>query len=93
MLLEEINEANENWLDIERIMYSPECWALVKRYDIDLCHLIRKNTGEVVYEGSTDSILKILEDTCDVEMSFERRIRKIKRTIRELDREVKKIYE
>lgn len=85
MLLEQIKkQADKNWEDIEEITASTECWAEVIRYDIDLCHLIRKDTGEVVYEASTEAILKILEDTCDTEMSERRRQRKIQRILKEV---------
>lgn len=86
MLLEERKQADENWLDIQEIMKSPECWAYVERYDVELCHIKKRYTGEFVWEGTTGSVLKILEDTCNAEMSFERRIRKIKRIARELER-------
>lgn len=88
MSLQEIEEADMNWKDIEEIMESPNCWAVVKRYDRDWCRLIRKDTEKVVYEGTTGVILTILEDTCEVEKSEKRKERERKRLLKELEKEV-----
>lgn len=88
MSLQEIEEADMNWKDIEEIMESPNCWAVVKRCDRDLCHLIRKDTQEVVFEATTGVILTILEDTCGVEKSEKRKEREKKRFLKDLEEEV-----
>lgn len=93
MLLYECKEqADRNWEDINEIIDNSDCWGIVNRYDIDSCHLIRKDNGEIVWEGTTGSVLKILEDTCEIDyISPRRKMRKMERLYRELRREIESL--
>lgn len=90
----EIKQADENWEDIlEIIGNAPTNWLDVERYEIDLCQITIKYNDEIVYvwEGSTEAVLKILEDIFNIEPSQKRRIRRVLRLREELEKEIEKI--
>lgn len=90
---EEIKKADENWKDIlEIIGNAGMSWLSVARYEIDLCQITIKYNDEIIYvwEGTTEAVLKILEDICGIEPSPKRRRRKILRLHEELKKEIEK---
>ncbi|HIU51038.1 MAG TPA: hypothetical protein IAB70_00165 [Candidatus Merdicola faecigallinarum] len=90
----EIKQADENWEDIlEIIGNAPTNWLDVERYEIDLCQITIKYNDEIVYvwEGSTEAVLKILEDIFNIEPSQKRRLRRVLRLREELEKEIEKI--
>lgn len=90
----EIKQADENWEDIlEIIGNAPTSWLNVERYEIDLCQITIKYNDEIIYvwEGSTEAVLKILEDIFNIEPSQKRRLRKVLRLREELEKEIEKI--
>lgn len=92
MIFEEMKkQADENYEDIKEILKCSDCSLTVWRYDTDSCYLVRKDNDEIVWQADTESILKILEDICDVwYVSPRRRLRRIKRLREELKKEVEK---
>lgn len=90
----EIKQADENWEDILEIVgKAPMNWLDVVRYDVDLCQITIRYNDEIVYvwEGSTEAVLKILEDIFSIEPSQKRRLRRILRLREELKKEIEKI--
>lgn len=90
----EIKQADENWEDILEIIGNASTnWLDVERYEIDLCQITIKYNDEIVYvwEGSTEAVLKILEDIFNIEPSQKRRLRRVLRLREELEKEIEKI--
>lgn len=94
--------ADENWEDIleiaeNNIVRWGEAVIEVERPDYDLCHIYGRYLGEdpkyhgkivFCWEGTTEGVLKILEDISDVEPTERRKERKIKRLYEELNKEL-----
>lgn len=104
MCREELKKrADENWEDISEIVerkafHFGDVVLEVERPDYDLCYIYGRYLGEnpkyygkivFCWEGTTEGVLKILEDISDVEPTERRKERKIKRLYEELTKELK----